>query len=45
MKKIDVLNRLYEEKLMGIIRVTTFERAKEIAESCLAGGVSCLEIS
>ncbi|HFI0667016.1 TPA: bifunctional 2-keto-4-hydroxyglutarate aldolase/2-keto-3-deoxy-6-phosphogluconate aldolase [Streptococcus suis] len=45
MKKIEVLNRLFEEKIMAIIRVETIERAREIVDGCLAGGVSILEIS
>lgn len=30
---------------MAIIRVETIERAREIVDGCLAGGVSILEIS
>lgn len=45
MSKIKVLTRLYDEKIMGIIRVTSIERAREIADACLRGGVTCLEIS
>ncbi|MGT2948763.1 bifunctional 4-hydroxy-2-oxoglutarate aldolase/2-dehydro-3-deoxy-phosphogluconate aldolase [Streptococcus devriesei] len=45
MKKLAVLNRIHEEKVMAIVRVDTLERAKEIAEGCLEGGVSILEIS
>lgn len=45
MKKFDILNRIREEKIMAIVRVETEERAIEIVEGCLAGGVSCLEIS
>ena len=45
MSKLEVLYRIKEEKLMAIIRTTTIERAREIVDGCLAGGVSCLEIS
>lgn len=45
MKKIATLTRINEEKLMAIIRVETIERAEEIVDGCLEGGVSCLEIS
>lgn len=45
MKKIKILSRIEAEKLMAIVRVQTIERAREIVDGCLAGGVSCLEIS
>lgn len=45
MIKFERLNRIHQEKIMAIIRVETKERAIEIAEGCLAGEVSCLEIS
>lgn len=45
MKKIKILSRIETEKLMAIVRVQTIERAKEIVDGCLAGGISCLEIS
>ncbi|MGX7124732.1 bifunctional 2-keto-4-hydroxyglutarate aldolase/2-keto-3-deoxy-6-phosphogluconate aldolase [Enterococcus viikkiensis] len=45
MKKLRVLSRIEKEKLMAIIRVETIDRAKEIVDSCLAGKISCLEIS
>lgn len=45
MRKLEVLTRLNTEKIMAIIRVENFERAVEIVEGCLTGGVSCLEIS
>jgi 2-dehydro-3-deoxyphosphogluconate aldolase/(4S)-4-hydroxy-2-oxoglutarate aldolase len=41
MRKLTTLSRLYQEKLMAIIRVETIERAQEIVE----GKFSCLEIS
>ncbi|MBP1048448.1 ketohydroxyglutarate aldolase [Enterococcus sp. BWM-S5] len=40
-----IINRIVETKIMAIVRVETVERAMEIAEGCLAGGVDCLEIS
>jgi 2-dehydro-3-deoxyphosphogluconate aldolase/(4S)-4-hydroxy-2-oxoglutarate aldolase len=45
MSKLDTLLRIRQEKVMAIIRVLTFERAKEIVEGCLTGDISCLEIS
>lgn len=45
MKRNRILDRILETKIMAIVRVETIERAREIAEGCLAGGVDCLEIS
>lgn len=45
MRKLAVLNRIHDEKVMAIVRVDNLERAKEIAEGCLEGGISILEIS
>ena len=45
MRKLTTLSRLYQEKLMAIIRVETIERAQEIVDGCLEGKISCLEIS
>lgn len=45
MQRTDILQRIENEKIMAIIRVQTMERAREIVEGCLAGQISCLEIS
>ena len=45
MFKNDILNRIEKSKIMAIVRVKTKERASEIADGCLKGGVDCLEIS
>lgn len=45
MQKLTTLSRIYQEKLMAIIRVETIERAQEIVDGCLEGEISCLEIS
>lgn len=45
MKRTEVLQRIEQEKLMAIVRVLDIARAKEIADGCLAGNISCLEIS
>lgn len=45
MQKLNTMSRLYQEKLMAIIRVEAIERAQEIVDGCLEGEISCLEIS
>lgn len=45
MYRNQILSRIEETAIMAIVRVETEERAIEIAEGCLAGGVDCLEIS
>lgn len=45
MKKINTITRILETGLMAIVRVETPERAFEIANGCLAGGIDILEIS
>ena len=45
MQKIKTLSRIENEKIMAIVRVETEQRADEIVEGCLEGGISCLEIS
>lgn len=45
MKKYELLKQIVDEKVMAIIRVESFERAREIVDGCLSGGVRCLEIS
>lgn len=45
MYRNQILARIEETAIMAIVRVKTEERAIEIAEGCLAGGVDCLEIS
>lgn len=45
MFKNDILNRIEKTKIMAIVRVETKDRALEIAQGCLEGGVDCLEIS
>ncbi|MRB31445.1 ketohydroxyglutarate aldolase, partial [Bacillus thuringiensis] len=39
MKKMDILNRMYESVALAIVRVETIERACEIADGCIKGGV------
>lgn len=45
MQKTAILERIEKEKIMAIVRVETLERAHEIVAGCLAGEISCLEIS
>lgn len=45
MQKIKITKRIYDCGAMAIVRVETLQRAIEIAQGCLAGGIDCLEIS
>ena len=45
MKKLYVTKRMYETGALAIVRAKTFERACEIAQGCLDGGVPVLEMS
>ena len=45
MYKNNILNRMEKTAIMAIVRVETLERAYEIADGCLAGGIDVLEIS
>lgn len=45
MNKNTVLSRIQTTGIMAIVRVPSLERAFEIADGCLAGGVDVLEIS
>jgi len=45
MQKADVSRRIADTGAMAIVRVDTTERAVEIAEGILAGGIDCMEIS
>ncbi|EOL44441.1 2-dehydro-3-deoxyphosphogluconate aldolase/4-hydroxy-2-oxoglutarate aldolase [Enterococcus caccae] len=45
MFRTTILKRIEETAIMAIVRVETMERAIEIADGCLEGGVDCLEIS
>ncbi|KAF1305138.1 bifunctional 2-keto-4-hydroxyglutarate aldolase/2-keto-3-deoxy-6-phosphogluconate aldolase [Candidatus Enterococcus willemsii] len=45
MQKLNILKRISEEQIMAIVRVDTIERAEEIVQGCLAGQISCVEIS
>lgn len=45
MKKNDVTKKIYETGALAIVRTESFERACEIAEGCMEGGVPVLEMS
>lgn len=45
MKKIDILKRMYESVALAIVRAETFERACEIADGCIKGGIPVMEMS
>lgn len=45
MQKIEITRRIANTGAMAIVRVDQIERAYEIAQGCLNGGVDCLEIS
>lgn len=45
MKKEEVILQMKETGLMAVVRVKAIERAYEIAQGCLDGGVNVLEIS
>ena len=45
MKKMKVTNRMVECGALAIVRTSTIERACEIADGCLKGGISVMEMS
>ena len=45
MKKMNVTNRMYEAGALAIVRAETLDRACEIAEGCMKGGVPVMEMS
>ncbi len=45
MNKEEIVQRIRTTGIMAIVRVETAERAFEIADGCLAGGVDVLEVS
>ncbi|HTG68009.1 MAG TPA: bifunctional 2-keto-4-hydroxyglutarate aldolase/2-keto-3-deoxy-6-phosphogluconate aldolase [Candidatus Udaeobacter sp.] len=45
MNKLRVINRLCEEGIVAVIRADNSEQAVKIAEACLRGGISSLEIT
>ena len=45
MKKMKTTARMYEVGALAIVRVETLERACEIADGCIKGGVPVMEMS
>lgn len=45
LKKMTVTQRMYEAGALAIVRTDSFERACEIADGCIAGGVPVMEMS
>ena len=45
MSREEIILQMKETGILGIVRVKTIERAYEIAQGCLEGGVNILEIS
>ncbi|WP_407314485.1 bifunctional 2-keto-4-hydroxyglutarate aldolase/2-keto-3-deoxy-6-phosphogluconate aldolase [Desulfosporosinus sp. SB140] len=45
MPKIRVLNKIAECGLVAVVRASSAEQAKRIAEACIAGGVAAIEIT
>lgn len=45
MKKMNIIKRMYEAGALAIVRVETLERACEIAQGCMKGGIPVMEMS
>lgn len=45
MKKMNVTGMMYQTGALAIVRTETFERACEIAEGCMEGGIPVIEMS
>lgn len=45
MKKLEIMNRLIDTGALAIVRAETKERAFEIADGCIAGGIPVMEMS
>lgn len=45
MKKMNITQKMYEAGALAIVRVETLERAFEIAEGCIKGGIPVMEMS
>lgn len=44
-KKTNTIQKMYDTGGLAIVRTNSFERASEIAEGCIAGGMPVLEMS
>lgn len=45
MQKMEITRRMYEAGALAVVRAETLERASEIAEGCIKGGVPVMEMS
>lgn len=45
MRKHEILQRMLDDRLVGIIRTDTAEEAVMAAEACIRGGMKCLEVT
>lgn len=45
MKKHEVLHKILKDKLVGIIRTDSYDKAINIAAACIEGGISILEVT
>jgi 2-dehydro-3-deoxyphosphogluconate aldolase/(4S)-4-hydroxy-2-oxoglutarate aldolase len=45
MKKMNITQKMYEAGALAIVRVETLERACEIADGCIKGGIPVMEMS
>lgn len=45
LKKVTITKFMYDIGALAIVRTETFERATEIAEGCIAGGIPVMEMS
>lgn len=45
MKKMNITKQMYEAGALAIVRAETIERACEIAEGCMKGGIPVMEMS
>lgn len=45
MKKVNIINRMVEVGALAIVRAKTIERACEIADGCIKGGIPVMEMS
>lgn len=45
MKKEEIITKLTESGLVAVVRAQTSERAKEIVDACIAGGVGAIELT
>ena len=45
MKKFDILNQISKIGVVAVVRGNSKEEAIKIADACIAGGVTCIELT